>query len=335
MRDQFDREINYMRISITQNCNLKCMYCVSGDTSEHKRDVLSAEDIILVCTQAVKLGITNFKITGGEPLLRPDAAEIIKGIKQIPGVDSVTLTTNGVLLKDRLSELAAAGLDAVNVSLDTLKPDRYQKITGGNCFRKVIKSIRDSSQLLATKLNVVLLRGINEDEYLDFVSFGKEHQVDVRFIELMPIGEGRKECGVSNDSILEKLSQAYPEIRKAEKKNDTVKLSKTEPRNGPAIYYEIPDFQFKIGFISAIDHKFCKDCNRIRLTATGGLKGCLCYEKQENLYEILKNDEIGRKEKEETVYQVLQTVIYEKPKMHHFEAEKFITEHNNMREIGG
>ena len=138
MRDQFDREINYMRISITQNCNLKCMYCVSGETSEHKRDVLSAEDIILVCTQAVKLGITNFKITGGEPLLRPDAAEIIKGIKQITGVDSVTLTTNGVLLKDRLSELAAAGLDAVNVSLDTLKPDRYQKITGGNCFRKVI-----------------------------------------------------------------------------------------------------------------------------------------------------------------------------------------------------
>lgn len=335
MRDQFDREINYMRISITQNCNLKCMYCVSGETSEHKRDVLSAEDIILVCTQAVKLGITNFKITGGEPLLRPDAAEIIKGIKQITGVDSVTLTTNGVLLKDRLSELAAAGLDAVNVSLDTLKPDRYQKITGGNCFSKVIKSIRESSQLLATKLNVVLLRGINEDEYLDFVSFGKEHQVDVRFIELMPIGEGRKECGVSNDSILEKLSQAYPEIRKAEKKNDTVKLSKTEPRNGPAIYYEIPDFQFKIGFISAIDHKFCKDCNRIRLTATGGLKGCLCYENQENLYEILKNDEIGRKEKEETVYQVLQTVIHEKPKMHHFEAEKFITEHNNMREIGG
>lgn len=330
MRDQYNREIDYMRISVTQDCNLQCVYCVSEEGCGDKKEILSKEELMLICTQAVKLGITNFKITGGEPLLRKDVVDIVNGIKAIEGVESVTLTTNGILLSEKLEELVAAGLDAVNVSLDTLDREKFQRITKTDCLDKVTKAVERSSKLLPTKINVVLLRGINEEEYPGFVLFGMKHHVDIRFIELMPLGEGKNEGMVNNETILACLKRIYPAMKKAENKNRN-----RTPRNGPAVYYHIPGVPCEIGFISAMNHKFCDSCNRIRLTAKGTLKGCLCFEKQADLWEILRDTETDRDKKEELVLGLLKKVIYEKPRMHSLEKAGLMTEKGNMKEIGG
>ena len=193
VRDSYGRTIEYMRISITDRCNLRCRYCMpDGAKWIPMSEILTYEEIERICREAVQIGITRFKITGGEPLVRKGCADLIRMIRQIPGTEEVTMTTNGVLLGENLEDLLAAGLDAVNISLDTLIPEKYQEITGADELERVRKSIfmAEKSEI-RVKINTVLQKGVNDEEWKSLAELAKKNKLDVRFIELMPIGQGR------------------------------------------------------------------------------------------------------------------------------------------------
>ncbi len=321
MKDNFGREIDYLRISVTDRCNLRCKYCMpDGIETMPMDEILTFEEIQKVCIQSAKLGIKNIKITGGEPLVRKGVPELVGMLKQIPGIRTVTMTTNGVFLSDHLEQLIKNGLDAVNVSLDTLDAMKYKEITGKDELHKVIKGIQQAmSAGLKVKINTVLQKDSNENEWQKIIELAYENPVDVRFIELMPIGIGRSLSGISNKAITAELERLYPSIR----------LDETIHGNGPAIYYNIPGFKGSIGFISAIHGKFCNSCNRIRLSATGELKPCLCYEKEIDIKHLLRN------QMDERLIEILHDVILKKPEKHCFENISEITEAKKMVSIGG
>ena len=324
MKDQYGRIIDYMRISITDRCNLRCRYCMpEGVELVPMKNILSYEEIEMVCQAAAKAGIRKFKITGGEPLVRLGCPELIGKIKKIPGVEQVTMTTNGVLLSKYLPELLENGLDAVNISLDTLIPEKYQEITGADELERVRKSIfmAEKSEI-RVKINTVLQKGVNDEEWKSLAELAKKNKLDVRFIELMPIGQGRAENGISGAWVLGKLKEAY---------GIEGEFYPLEGRfgNGPAVYYQLPGFQGKIGLISALHGKFCDRCNRIRMTSTGKLKACLCYADTISVFEAARHGS------EEEIRKCLEQAIRGKPKMHHFEEQNFITEQKNMSQIGG
>lgn len=320
LRDSYGREIDYMRISITDRCNLRCRYCMPhGVKWLPMGDILTFEEIELICREAVKLGITRFKITGGEPLVRRGCPELIRRIKAIPGVHQVTMTTNGVMLEEFLDELLDAGLDAVNISLDTLDEQRFEEITGFRELNRVLESIEQAVQKgIRVKINAVLQQGVNDDEWRQLTELAETYPVDVRFIEMMPIGSGKESKRVPNDKLLQKISEVY-QGQPDEKQHG----------NGPAVYYQIPGFQGSIGFISAIHGKFCDKCNRIRLTAVGELKPCLCFG------ETISIREAARAGDGETVRLHLKKAIERKPEMHHFERSTEVTEQKKMSQIGG
>ena len=234
MKDLQGRDINYMRISITDRCNLRCKYCMpDGIELLPMSEILTFEEILRVCEQAVGFGITRFKITGGEPLVRRGCADLIRKIKKLPGVEQVTMTTNGILLSEYLDELLDAGLDAVNISLDTMNRGRFEEITGFDQLPEVLRSIDaavDSG--LRVKVNVVLQQDKNADEWQKILEIAERRPIDVRFIEMMPIGRGRECTGVSNDELLKKIQEQYPGVCKDDR----------EHGNGPAVYYHIPGF---------------------------------------------------------------------------------------------
>ena len=321
MKDLYGRTIEYMRISITDRCNLRCRYCMPDGIKLISMDeIMSYEDILLVCREAVKLGITKFKITGGEPLVRRDCASLVRAIREIPGVEQVTMTTNGVLLMQHLEELKDAGLDGVNISLDTLHRDRFEQITGYDQIGRVLRSVEEAVKIgMKVKINTVLQRGENDDEWEPLIRLAKKYPVDVRFIELMPIGQGSHREMVSNAELLSLIKEKYPEITP----DDTVH------GNGPAVYYKIPAFYGSIGFISAIHGVFCSQCNRIRMTSTGELKPCLCYG------ETISIREAAKLKNSEEIKRILEKAIEMKPERHHFDREQMITERKTMAEIGG
>lgn len=324
-KDCYGREINYMRISITDRCNLRCRYCMpDGADWIPMKEILTYEEIVTVCREAVELGITHFKITGGEPLVRKGCPELIRMIKEIPGVSSVTLTTNGILLGEQLPVLLHAGLDAVNISLDTLDAEKYKWITGADKLSVVLSSINKAVHTkIPVKINTVLQKGMNEEEWLPITRLAKTLPLSVRFIELMPIGYGNKAESISNEIIKENIKQHYGNL--------------TEDShiygNGPAVYYSVEGFQGNIGFISAIHGKFCNLCNRIRMTSTGNIKPCLCYDQHWGLKPALRGaDEENR---EECIRKILIESIRNKPQMHCFEDTKKVTERHPMGQIGG
>lgn len=345
MKDQYGRTIDYMRISITDRCNLRCRYCMpEGVELVSMEDILTYEEIERICRAAALEGIKKFKITGGEPLVRRGCIELVKKLKAIPGVEQVTLTTNGVLLEEYAVQLAEVGLDGVNISLDSLDAERYHWITGRDELNRVLQGIE--SALLAglkTKINAVLQKEVNETEWGALVELAKDRPLDVRFIEMMPIGYGREFRPIYNEDILQMLKEKYPQME-----SDT-----RIHGNGPAQYYRIPGFQGSIGFISAIHGKFCGNCNRIRLTSQGGLKPCLCYGESYDLRQVLRNECIepsgcrvdggrilseGTPEYEENVKgirEILREAITQKPKQHCFEQLQNITEDKRMVQIGG
>lgn len=337
-----------MRISVTQACNFRCIYCQPEPSCPVASSLLTRDEIVCICRQAVRLGITRLKITGGEPLLRPNISQIVKDIKAIPGVEQVTLTTNGFLLKEKLEELAEAGLDGINISLDTLQETRFREMTRVDGLHQVLEAIEESRKLFSTKLNVVLLKGINEEEWPDFIRFGKEQGVIVRFLEWMPLGSGKTEQTVDNREIIRALKEREPQLQRLEPQLQRLKLQSHRQDfqvaldtggqdfgNGPAEYYYLPREKVWVGFISAMHNRFCESCNRIRLTATGEVKGCLCYAKQASLGEILRDQELTDNQREELIHKKLQKVIYEKPLMHHLEDQEQITEKATMKDIGG
>ena len=324
MIDSHGRKIDYMRISITDRCNLRCQYCTPEDISSLGHcEILRFEEILEICQQAVKLGITKFKVTGGEPLVRKGCISFLRNLKALPGVEQVTITTNGVTLRDCIDELEEIGIDGINISLDTLNPKTYEEMTRRNEFSRVWDSILAAqASKIKTKINCVLLKGINDHEFFDLVNLAKEYDLDVRFIEIMPIGYGKGFEGFNKDNLLSLLAQKYPDYEIVEKSRG----------NGPASYVSIPGFKGCIGFTDAIHGKFCDKCNRIRLTSDGILKLCLYYENGINLKKLLRENASS-----EELFAAMEHTIQKKPAEHQFHqiAKEGSEELKKMSQIGG
>lgn len=319
MKDQFGREIEYLRISITQNCNLKCIYCSTGNPKPpyECENGLTPLEIRTIIKAMAGLGIKKIRITGGEPLTRVDICEIISGISRIRGIEDLSMTTNGVTLFQRAEELKKAGLKRINISLDSLREERFGRITGGGGLREVLDGIGKALEYGITplKINTVLVKGINDDEIDDFIRFTFDNPVEVRFIELMPIGrfgEENPEKIVLNQDII----NSHPELVRCEE----------DGRSGVATLYRVKGSQGRIGLISPLSHQFCHCCNRIRLTCDGRIKPCLGDNGEVNLLEILRNNPKGLRE-------FIKRVIYQKPPGHNFPGG--YRSERTMRTIGG
>lgn len=320
MEDRYGRTIDYMRVSITDRCNLRCRYCMpKGISWLPMEEILTLEEIREACAQAAKIGISKIKITGGEPLVRKGCMRLIGMLKGIPGIRQVTLTTNGVLLSQYARELYENGIDGINISLDTLDEKEYAKITGFDGLGSVLHGIEEMEKYpVPIKINAVLQKE-REHRWRDLTVFMQNRKLDVRFIEMMPIGYGKKFEVVSNEYILQQIREEYGEVEREE----------TSHGNGPAVYYKIPGFLGSVGFISAVHGKFCSQCNRIRLTATGQLKSCLCYDGAISIREALRS---GQKQE---VQRLMRRAVLEKPKSHCFEDQSKMTEIHEMVKIGG
>lgn len=319
MTDQFNRTIDYLRISITDRCNLRCAYCMPhGVTLAGHGDILTYEELLQVAAAAVDLGIVHFKVTGGEPLVRRGAVEFMARLKALPGVETVTVTTNGVLLAEAVPGLAAAGVDGVNISLDAADRGEFARITGFDRLDAVLAGLEASlSAGLRTKLNCVLLADSGE-RVADLAALAQDRPVDVRFIEVMPIGAGADSGGLSPEAARAKLLERWPDLHPVDERRGF----------GPACYEASRGLTGRIGWISAVSHSFCNGCNRVRLTSTGLLKPCLCYGEGADLRAILRGDDPQQLE------QVMAAAIFNKPRAHCFTGGE-ITERRPMAAIGG
>ena len=324
MQDRFDRKIDYMRISITDRCNLRCVYCMpkEGVESIPHGEILSYEEILRVVKITASLGIERIKITGGEPLVRKGVTALVHMVKQAPGIKTVTITTNGVLFPQYGEELSKAGLDGVNFSLDSLDKQTFEKLTLFDKLDSVTEGIALALKLnLKTKLNCVPMTSQPKDDWVNIAALAQNTPLDVRFIEMMPIGLGRDFGTVSNDIVLNKLTEAFGQpVRSAALHG-----------NGPAVYYDFPGFQGSIGFISALSHSFCAGCNRIRLTADGELKPCLCFNEGLALKPLLRGGV-----SDDAISSAIAGVIEGKPKQHQLgDAANGAFETRKMVQIGG
>jgi cyclic pyranopterin phosphate synthase len=319
LKDSYGREINYLRISLTDRCNLRCEYCMPENGISNKlphSNMLSLEEIYQITETFVELGISKIRVTGGEPLVRHGAVDLIGRINKIPGVNEVTLTTNGVLLEQYAEELIEAGVKRLNISLDTLDEGKYASITRGGNIHKVLAGISKAKELgmKPIKINTVLIGGFNDDEIIDFVNMTRDGTLDVRFIELMPIGEAASFAEtrfIPNSTIFDKV----PELKPV----DRVDMS------SPAVYFRLPDGLGKVGLINPISCKFCNSCNRVRLTSTGKLKLCLHSDKELDLRKVLREGGDLKK--------AISDSILSKEKEHHLESQEYIT--RSMNSIGG
>ena len=322
MKDHFGRKIEYLRISITERCNLRCRYCMpEGSVCSGAETELTVDEILKVGAAAAALGIHSVKVTGGEPLVRKECGEIIQKLKGLPGIERVTLTTNGIFLPEQLGALRAAGVDGINISLDTVDRKNYRHLTGMDGIDRVMAGIRMAAQgPVPVKINCVSMKG--DGDWQQVMLLAKELPVDVRFIEMMPLGAGK--CFETEDhrEVLEKIRAIYPGVQPDERIHGS----------GPAVYYRIPGFRGCIGFISAVHGPFCKNCNRVRLTADGFLKPCLCYDTAADLKPLLRQE---TEQGEKPLEKYMAEVIYHKPEAHCFETPEKVTESRKMAEIGG
>lgn len=323
MLDRYGRVINYLRISVTDRCNLRCCYCMpEGVQDVGMKNILTFEEIWEIVRTGVSLGITHIRITGGEPLVRKGCVDLIRGIREIPGVETITMTTNGVLLGNYGKQLKEAGVDGVNISLDTLDPEEFYKITGKRELQEVLAGIRAVKTAgLPVKLNAVNRKELDP---IPLVRYAQEENLPLRFIEMMPVGYGKKYVGRSNEELRETLEAV---CGKAECMTNREELSRMG--SGPAVYYQFSDMKVPVGFISAIHGKFCDTCNRVRLTAEGYLKLCLCYDEGEDLRRVLREGE------KENLRTIMEQTIFRKPAAHCFEHPAEMTETHEMVKIGG
>ena len=329
MKDQFGRSIDYIRISVTDRCNLRCRYCMppAGVEPVPHRKILTFREIVRLTEQFADLGIRHVKITGGEPLVRRGLTELIGDIKAVPGIEDVSLTTNGVLIGQRpelAQQLAEAGISGINISLDTLNRERYEMLTGGGSLEEVLHAIDVCSDLpeLKVKINTVTLAEYNWDEVEDLAWLAHDRNLDVRFIELMPVGMGRCFGVYSQDWMLKRLEKNYGPAAADRGPKDG---------NGPAVYYRLEGFRGRIGFISALSPMFCASCNRIRLTSEGLLKPCLQYAAGTDLRQLLREGA-----DDQSLRQAIEACILQKPRQHAFCSEEETgKEEKNMSLIGG
>ena len=278
----------------------------------------------LICRAALALGIDRFKITGGEPLVRKGAVAFMESLKEMDSVRSVTLTTNGLLLSEALPDLVRMNIDGINISLDSLDAGQYANLTGGGQLSVVLAALEETvAAHVNVKVNAVLLTE-TQDQILPLAALAGKFPVDVRFIELMPIGYGTTLKGLTEEAALAVLHRAYPDLTTTEERRG----------NGPASYYQSSRLQGRIGFIAANTHGFCSSCNRLRLTSTGFLKPCLCYDDGVDLRAIVRSSQ-GK----DTIYRELQRAmtqaVYDKPARHCFAEQNHISEHKTMNQIGG
>ena len=304
--DSWQRQINYLRISVTDHCNLSCIYCSVGSVPHLPRtEILSYEEIRRLVQVAAGIGISKVRLTGGEPLLRAGLSQLVRMLARIEGIDDISLTSNGILLGKYALELKEAGLKRVNISLDTLKEDRFKRISGRDKLGEVLSGIEAAhlAGLEPVKINMVVLRGINDDETIDFARMSTSRGWHVRFIEFMPFGmpEAESLATVSAREIQERIQS----------------LGKLEPHtgdtgNGPARYFRLPGAEGTIGFITPMTEHFCDTCNRLRLTSDGQLRPCLLDDDEVNLKEPLRNG-AGTDE----LKQLIQQAVAIKRERHH------------------
>ncbi len=325
MFDRQGRNIDYIRISVTDRCNLRCRYCMpeEGVKQVCHDQILRFDEILRLVAIFGRQGIKKVKLTGGEPLVRKGLPDLVTEIKRTEGIEQVTLTTNGILLEENLESLVNAGLDGVNISLDTLSPEVYHEITRNDGLEKVISAIDACSAFpqLQVKINVVTLEDYNMNEIVALAGLAKDRNIDVRFIELMPMGLGKDFRGYSQDQIMARLESAFgkPEI------------CSQHQGNGPAVYYKFNGFSGNVGFISALSHVFCGDCNRVRLTSEGFLKPCLNYAGGADLRAAMRGGA-----DDESLKKIIERTVFNKPSGHSFGRESGIEKDSRkMSDIGG
>ena len=324
MRDGFGREIDYMRISVIDSCNLNCYYCNPWDNNEHCRAVnmLSVKKVLCIVRAATRLGITHFRLTGGEPLLHPQLDEMVSQIKKLPGVSSVSLTTNAVLLAQRTKQLKEAGIDSINVSLDTIDASEYECITQKPLLKEVEDGIEAAIECgIRVKINAVLTP---QTDVVALTRYAAKKGTDIRFIEMMPVGEGHTNGVEPYEKVIGALSEVYgaPCCVNTERTRK-INSGHKNPDNGPAEYYIFPGLGIRVGLIQAIHGKFCDSCNRIRVTADGRLMPCLGSSVTMDLLPD-SCDFTDDLEKDFVIAQALKAAIKAKPKCHNFSDEEVL-----------
>jgi cyclic pyranopterin phosphate synthase len=323
LTDAFSRTINYVRVSVTDRCNLRCKYCVDGRfTFVPHGDIMRYEEILRFVRLVESLGVSKVRLTGGEPLVRKGITCLVHDIAALPGIDDVSLTTNGVFLGEKMADLKEAGLRRVNVSLDTLKKERFAFITGVEALHQVLDSLEKamSAGLRPVKLNTVIIAGFNDDEILDFAELARRWDIQVRFIEFMPFGDtslwDRSQI-VTSDTIYGIINDRYP-------------LSSSPERGrGPAQTFSMEGGRGKIGFISPLSSHLCATCNRIRLTARGTIRPCLFSEKEFDIKSLIRS---GMSDEE--LRDRIRGIVREKPERR-VETGVMKKCQRSMRDIGG
>lgn len=323
MLDSFGRSIEYLRISVTDRCDLRCTYCMpaEGVPSMLHSEVLSYEEILRIVRLTAELGVKKVRLTGGEPLVRKGLSSLISRIKEIDGIEKVALTTNGMLLSENLPELISAGVDGVNISIDAVNEDVFEQITRRTGVDKVLNSIDAALKYpqLTVKLNCVPMLS-NSSEIIPMAErFLQDERLSLRFIEMMPIGLGKDGTGISEEALRDLLQSKFGAL-----------LPLThEKLGGPCNYYRLGNLPGKVGFISAVSNCFCKECNRVRLTSNGFFKTCLQYDKGVQLRPLMN-------EPDEIILDAIKQAIWEKPE-HHIFAEQggAFLEQRIMSQIGG
>jgi len=326
LTDTFARTINYLRVSITDQCNLRCMYCTPVDIQKVTNiELLTYEEILRVVALAVSLGIKKVRLTGGEPLVRRGVLDFIRQLAALPDLEEIRLTTNGVLLPDMIDDLYDAGIRKLNISLDSLQAEKFRQITSLDKFAKVWQGIERAKEMKfeAVKINIVAMRGINDDEIIDFAKLTLNNPYQIRFIEFMPIGpavEAQKDKFISSAEIIQRISSLGP-------------LTPVERHklHGPARILRLPKAIGSLGFISPLTNHFCDTCNRLRLTSEGKLRACLLTDQESDLKHVLRN---GGSDSE--ISQLIIDTVKNKPKGHLLsKAQEKGSCHGRMSRIGG
>ncbi|MDD5370264.1 MAG: GTP 3',8-cyclase MoaA [Anaerolineaceae bacterium] len=325
--DRYQREISYLRVSVTDRCNFRCVYCMpaQGVSRRSHDEILTYEEIISLVRKAVDLGIRRVRLTGGEPLIRRDLVNLVRGLHLLPGLEEISLTTNGFLLEDLALPLKMAGLTRVNISLDTLDAIKFKRITRGGSFEKAWNGILTAQRvgLKPVKLNAVVVNGVNDDELIDLARLTYEHDWQMRFIELMPVGN-EMDWGAGFPPV----DQRYLSVQQMHAILDPLHLEpiKITNEDGPARIYRIPGAKGTLGFISPLGEHFCENCNRLRLTADGNLRPCLLVDTEIPVREALRaGTDVGA---------AIKKAIDLKPEGHELE-EKISPAIRRMFDIGG
>jgi len=326
LADQFRRPITYLRISVTDRCNLRCVYCMpeAGLPWIPKAEILSYEEVVRIVEAAAAIGVRSLRLTGGEPLVRRDLPKLVKRLAAIPGIEDIALSTNGLLLAEMLDELADAGLTRVNLSLDTLREDRFFSIARRPGLDRVLAGIDAviARGLVPLKLNCVVMRGQNDDELADFAMLTREREVYVRFIEVMPVGENlelQRDAYVSSDEILARIAEVE-ELLPVEGPGG----------NGPARYFAFPGARGAVGVISPLSHDYCEKCNRVRLTADGRLRLCLFGDNEIDLRSPVRAGAT-----QDDLIDLFQGSMLVKPERHHLRLGEQASRMRAFSEIGG